>query len=100
MVGSERMARQRLPARLDDRSRPDSSASVDPTHHQEAATGTSRWRPPPRTPGNRIRSSVRGAAYRPRSARLWLPDENGAVAPAAPGAVIGAERPGAVAALA
>ncbi|MFE4976019.1 hypothetical protein ACFRAR_28425 [Kitasatospora sp. NPDC056651] len=47
-----------------------------------------------------VRSSGRGAGHRPRTARLWLPDESGAVAPVATGAVIGAERPGAVAALA
>ncbi|WP_157849808.1 hypothetical protein [Streptomyces novaecaesareae] len=47
-----------------------------------------------------VRSVGRGAAYRPRTARLWLPDENGAVVPAAPGSAAGAGRTGVAAALA
>ncbi|GAB7188933.1 hypothetical protein ATKI12_8764 [Kitasatospora sp. Ki12] len=49
-----------------------------------------------------VRASGRGAANRPRTARLWLPDENGAITTAAAGApgVVGTERPAAVAALA
>ncbi|MEU9048013.1 MULTISPECIES: hypothetical protein [unclassified Kitasatospora] len=45
-----------------------------------------------------VRSSGRGAAYRARTARLWLPDENGAVTSAVPDSAVGTGRPAAVAA--